>query len=117
MVEALQHLGHPNLKYTKYPYYRFRDPYLTHDSWTETYNNPNLYKWFLKFRKDGDAEDAEYLPFLHKKIDSLNISDMVRVQFAVKYKAKRNEEVVLLGGPEVVGLGDPNKRVKMYKNE
>lgn len=26
-------------------------PEATHDSWTETYNNPELYKWFLKHRK------------------------------------------------------------------
>ena len=40
MVNALKELG-SKVKYTVYPD-------ATHDSWTETYNNPELYKWFLE---------------------------------------------------------------------
>lgn len=40
MVDALKALG-ANVKFTIYPE-------ATHDSWTETYNNPALYRWFLK---------------------------------------------------------------------
>ncbi|WP_274361427.1 prolyl oligopeptidase family serine peptidase [Paenibacillus thermotolerans] len=40
MVEALQRVG-GNVKFTVYPD-------ADHDSWTETYNNPDLYEWFLK---------------------------------------------------------------------
>jgi len=28
-------------------------PKAQHDSWTETYNNPELYKWFLSHRREG----------------------------------------------------------------
>ena len=40
MVEAISKAG-GNPKYTVYPD-------AGHDSWTETYNNPELYQWFLK---------------------------------------------------------------------
>jgi len=39
MVKGLQKFG-CNIKFTIYPG-------VGHDSWTETYNNPELYKWFL----------------------------------------------------------------------
>ena len=44
MVEALEKVG-GNVKFTVYPE-------AGHDSWTETYNNPELYKWFLKHRRE-----------------------------------------------------------------
>jgi predicted peptidase len=40
MVNALKRLGSENVQLTVYPE-------ATHDSWTETYNNPTLYEWFL----------------------------------------------------------------------
>lgn len=43
MVSALQELG-SKVKFTIYPT-------AGHDSWTETYNNPELYEWFLKQRR------------------------------------------------------------------
>ena len=43
MVAAVKARG-GNAKLTVYPEAK-------HDSWTETYNNPELYKWFLKHRK------------------------------------------------------------------
>jgi len=27
-------------------------PGVDHDSWTETYENPELYEWFLRHRRD-----------------------------------------------------------------
>ncbi|MBW4429441.1 MAG: prolyl oligopeptidase family serine peptidase [Nostoc desertorum CM1-VF14] len=43
MVSALKaHDG--NVKFTVYPE-------ATHDSWTQTYNNPELYEWFLRHRR------------------------------------------------------------------
>jgi predicted peptidase len=42
LVEALQKAG-GNVKYTTYPD-------AGHDSWTETYANPELYRWFLSHR-------------------------------------------------------------------
>ena len=44
MVEALRKFGHPDPKLTIYPDAR-------HDSWTKTYDNPELYQWFLKNRR------------------------------------------------------------------
>jgi predicted peptidase len=41
MVEALKQGGNKKVKFTVYPE-------AWHDSWTETYNNPELYEWFLK---------------------------------------------------------------------
>jgi len=43
IVEALKKIG-GNVKFTVYPE-------TGHDSWTETYNNPELYKWFLEHSK------------------------------------------------------------------
>jgi predicted peptidase len=40
MVNALKRIGSENVEFTVYPE-------ATHDSWTETYNNPKLYDWFL----------------------------------------------------------------------
>jgi len=40
MVEALKGAGCKDVQFTKYPEAQ-------HDSWTETYNNPNLYHWLL----------------------------------------------------------------------
>ncbi|HYX16745.1 MAG TPA: prolyl oligopeptidase family serine peptidase [Nostoc sp.] len=33
-----------NVKFTVYPEAK-------HDSWTQTYNNPELYKWFLQHQR------------------------------------------------------------------
>lgn len=43
MVAALQACG-GNVKFTVYPE-------AEHDSWTQTYNNPELYKWFLQHQR------------------------------------------------------------------
>lgn len=43
MVEKLREAG-GNVRFTVYPE-------ATHDSWTETYDNPELYEWFLSHRK------------------------------------------------------------------
>ncbi|MDZ7331364.1 MAG: prolyl oligopeptidase family serine peptidase [candidate division KSB1 bacterium] len=43
MVDALKKVG-GNVKFTVYPD-------AGHDSWTETYNNPELYRWFLEHHK------------------------------------------------------------------
>ena len=43
VVEALRKIG-GNIKFTIYPE-------AGHDSWTETYDNPELYEWFLKHKK------------------------------------------------------------------
>ncbi len=40
MVALMKHLGNNNTKLTVYPE-------AGHDSWTETYANPELYRWFL----------------------------------------------------------------------
>ncbi|MDB6021604.1 MAG: Phospholipase/Carboxylesterase [Pedosphaera sp.] len=41
MVKMLKQSGNPNVNLTIYPE-------ANHNSWTETYNNPALYQWFLK---------------------------------------------------------------------
>jgi dienelactone hydrolase len=43
MVNALKKIGN-DVKFTVYPE-------AGHDSWTETYNNPALYEWFLKHKR------------------------------------------------------------------
>jgi predicted peptidase len=48
MVDALKKAG-GNVKFTIYPE-------AAHDSWTETYNNPELYQWFLTKKKDMGEE-------------------------------------------------------------
>ena len=44
MVNALKKLGGKEVKLTVYPEAQ-------HDSWTETYNNPQLYEWFLQHKR------------------------------------------------------------------
>ncbi|MCM8526127.1 MAG: prolyl oligopeptidase family serine peptidase [Lentisphaeraceae bacterium] len=44
MVDAIKKAG-GNVKFTIYPG-------VGHDSWTATYNNPELYKWFLSHKKE-----------------------------------------------------------------
>jgi len=44
MVGALKRAGVKEVQLTVYPE-------ANHDSWTETYNNPALYEWFLKHRR------------------------------------------------------------------
>lgn len=44
MVDALEAVG-GDVKYTLYPG-------VDHDSWTATYDNPELYEWFLSHRND-----------------------------------------------------------------
>jgi len=45
MVDALKRVG-GDVQLTVYPEAQ-------HDSWTETYNNPKLYEWFLSHRRTG----------------------------------------------------------------
>ncbi|MEH2326709.1 MAG: prolyl oligopeptidase family serine peptidase [Nostoc sp.] len=45
MVSALK-ARNGNVKFTVYPE-------ANHDSWTQTYNNPELYKWFLQHRRQA----------------------------------------------------------------
>jgi predicted peptidase len=44
MVATLKKFGHPGPKLTVYPEAQ-------HDSWTKTYANPELYKWFLQHQR------------------------------------------------------------------
>ena len=44
MVEALKKFGCKDVELTVYPDAQ-------HDSWTETYNNPRLFEWFLEHRR------------------------------------------------------------------
>ena len=44
MVEALKRFGCKDVELTVYPEAQ-------HDSWTETYNNPKLYDWFLAHQR------------------------------------------------------------------
>ncbi len=46
MVEALKEAGSKSVEFTVYPE-------AGHDSWTETYDNPELYTWFLKHTLNG----------------------------------------------------------------
>jgi predicted peptidase len=48
MVDALKLAG-GNVKFTIYPQ-------AEHDSWTATYNNPELYQWFLKHPRNSDKK-------------------------------------------------------------
>lgn len=48
MVDALKKAGNENVKLTVYPE-------ADHDSWTETYNNPELYEWLLQHRSSESS--------------------------------------------------------------
>lgn len=49
MVDILKKID-GNVNFTIYPEAK-------HDSWTETYNNPDLYKWFLSHRRVSNTGD------------------------------------------------------------
>jgi predicted peptidase len=44
MVAAFKQVGNKDVKLTVYPE-------ATHDSWTQTYDNPELYKWLLEHHR------------------------------------------------------------------
>jgi predicted peptidase len=44
MVNAMRRVGAQNVQLTVYPE-------AEHDSWTETYDNPKLYQWFMEHRR------------------------------------------------------------------
>lgn len=50
MVAAFKQLGNENVKLTMYPE-------AGHDSWTETYANPELYKWMLQQKRSGARKE------------------------------------------------------------
>lgn len=51
MVEAFKKAGNKDVKLTVYPEAQ-------HDSWTETYNNEELYKWMLQFKRPQVKKSA-----------------------------------------------------------
>jgi predicted peptidase len=51
MVEAFKRAGNENVKLTVYPE-------AEHDSWTETYKNEELYKWFLEHKRPQVKESS-----------------------------------------------------------
>jgi predicted peptidase len=50
MVKALKAAGAKQVKFTLYPD-------ADHDSWTEAYNDPELYKWLLKQKRSGNKKE------------------------------------------------------------
>jgi hypothetical protein len=44
MVDALKRVGVKDIQLTVYPE-------ALHDCWTETYDNPRLYEWFLQHQR------------------------------------------------------------------
>jgi len=45
MVQALKEAGNEDVKFTRYPD-------AGHDCWTVSYNNPELYEWFLQHKRE-----------------------------------------------------------------
>jgi predicted peptidase len=52
MVAALKNFGCKEVKLTIYPEAK-------HDAWTETYNNPELYAWFLRHERKPESHPAD----------------------------------------------------------
>lgn len=56
MVAALKRVGHPSVRLTIYPE-------ADHDSWTETYANPEFYEWLLNHTlKESEGASARQSP-------------------------------------------------------
>lgn len=51
MVAAFRRVGVPDVKLTVYPE-------AEHDSWTETYNNPELYEWLLRHQRKAPTSSG-----------------------------------------------------------
>jgi pimeloyl-ACP methyl ester carboxylesterase len=67
MVKSLQKYNN-KVKFTVYPEAR-------HDSWTETYNNPALYEWFLqheRYKPEIVTTDKKFLESLCGQYDFIN---------------------------------------------
>jgi predicted peptidase len=60
MVKALKGVGAKEVKFSRYPD-------AAHDSWTEAYNNPEVWRWMLD-RKRRDGGNKVELPE-HDKVD------------------------------------------------
>ncbi len=52
MVEAVKSRGNDEVKVTIYAE-------AEHDSWSETYNNPELYEWFLSHKRESRSSNRE----------------------------------------------------------
>ncbi|KAH9906897.1 alpha/beta-hydrolase [Xylariomycetidae sp. FL2044] len=62
MVKALKQVGAPDVQFTRYPR-------VMHDSWTRTYNNPDVYRWMLE-KKRVTHGDEKAVPEWNKVIVS-----------------------------------------------
>lgn len=49
MVEAVKKAGNQDVRFTRYPEAQ-------HDSWTESYNNAELYDWFLQHKRSDQPD-------------------------------------------------------------
>jgi hypothetical protein len=52
MVDAFKRAGNENVKLTVYPEAQ-------HDSWTQAYNEEELYKWFLEHKRPQAKKSAK----------------------------------------------------------
>jgi len=75
MIEALEPYNNPNVKFTVYPE-------AGHDSWTETYNNEEVYEWMLSHKR-----------FTYEEVD---ISDDLLNEYAGTYTSSHGDTVNLV---------------------
>lgn len=81
MVDALKAVGNP-VKFTVYPD-------AGHDSWTETYDNPELYQWFLTHRRSDRLIGK--LPTVKPEEVGLSSAKLERITSAVGAFIDRKE--------------------------
>lgn len=122
LFHALEAVKAPYAKLTAYPAYAFKQPTEFHDSWTETYENPEVYYWMLHHSKQEVTPTLkEELIFLNEKIARLNISQQVRVQFVLRAPMTSSHltprmKFVVTGSIPQLGDRDPTKAVVLLKN-
>jgi len=120
MLNALKTAGSKEIKFTEYPAINWRENHEHHDSWTETYDNPEIYHWLL-YHKRGRASTVqleEDTAFLHSQIEILGIAEKIRVQFVVQADIQGpNESLVVVGSVPQLGGGNPNSAPHMFWNK
>jgi len=118
VAEAMKQMGAKEVLLTVYPPYVFRMPVQRHDAWTETYQNPEIYKWLLQhWRAGSNTEQERNLSYFTVQLGKMGISKRVRVKFVLHFKHLPVLKTIrLIGSVPELGNWDAKDSLELYNN-
>jgi len=118
VAEAMKQMGAKEVLLTVYPPYVFRMPVQRHDAWTETYQNPEIYKWLLQhWRAGSNTEQERNLSYFTVQLGKMGISKRVRVKFVLHFKHLPVLKTLrLIGSVPELGNWDAKDSLELYNN-